>query len=141
MFIESKRHWFTNKTSTGLWIVDKVNFCYSLEDVARADGVKIPGITAIPAGEYDLIIDDSTRFKRPMPHILAVPRFDGVRIHWGNKDVETDGCPLLGFKRDPKFYPDQVLDSKRAFDKFFALLDAALKSGEKARIKITNEQL
>lgn len=137
MLVQLKRHWFTEKTSIGLVIVDGVHFCFSLEDVARADGVKIPKVTAIPAGEYELTIDDSTRFKRPMPHILDVPGFDGIRIHWGNRPEDTEGCPILGYEKNL----DAVWKSVKAFDDFFAKLDAAIKRGEKCSIKFTNEQL
>ena len=137
MNVQVKRHWFTEKSTTALWIVDGIHSCFSLEDVARAEGVKIPKVTAIPAGEYDLIIDDSQRFKRPMPHILDVPRFEGVRIHWGNRPEDTEGCPVLGYQKGL----DVVWDSVKAFDDFFAKLDAALKRGEKCSIKFTNEQL
>ena len=137
MLVQCKRHWYTDKTSIGLWIVDGIHFCFSLEDVARADGVKIPGITAIPAGEYDLTIDESKRFGRLMPHILDVPGFDGVRIHWGNRPEDTEGCPVLGYQKGL----DVIWDSVKAFDDFFAKLDAALKRGEKCSIKFTNEQL
>lgn len=137
MLVQVKRHWFTEKTSIGLVIVDGVHFCFSLEDVARADGVKIPKVTAIPAGEYDLTVDDSERFKRPMPHILDVPRFDGIRIHWGNRPEDTEGCPILGYEKNL----DVVWNSVKAFDDFFAKLDAAIKRGEKCKIRITNEQL
>lgn len=137
MIVLCKRKWFSEKTSIGLWIVDGITSCFTLEDVARAEGVKIPKVTAIQAGEYELVIDDSTRFKRPMPHILDVPRFDGVRVHWGNREVDTDGCIILGYEKGV----DAVWNSVKAFDDFFAKLDAAIKRGEKCSIKITNEQL
>ncbi len=137
MEILCKRKWFSEKTSIGLWIVDGVTSCFCLEDVARAEGVKIPKVTAIPAGEYDIIIDYSNRFKRLMPHILDVPRFEGIRVHWGNREVDTDGCPILGYEKGV----DSVWNSVKAFDDFFVKLDAALKRGEKCRIKITNEQI
>ena len=94
--------------------------CYTLEDVVRT-GPKVPGKTAIPAGDYKVIIDKSTRFKRDMPHVLDVPGFDGVRIHSGNTDADTEGCPLLGRTKGKDF----VGESKLAFDAFIPKLQVA----------------
>jgi hypothetical protein len=99
-------------------------FGYTLEDVVRE--VKIPKQTAIPPGRYKVIIDKSTRFKRLMPHILDVPEFEGVRIHAGNTDVDTEGCVLVGLTRDTDF----IGRSKVAFDLFFSLLTGWLKEDE-----------
>ena len=137
MEVKIKRHWFTPKTSIGLVIVDGLHFCFSLEDAARADGVKLPGITAIPAGEYDLTIDQSKRFNRLMPHILDVPRFEGIRIHAGNRPEDTEGCIILGYEKGE----DCVWSSLKAFNDFFGKLNEAIQRGEKCRIAITNEQL
>ena len=79
-----------NPTCTiGNMYVDGNYFAYTLEDVVRPDGVKVPNETAIPAGRYKVVISYSNRFKRRMPEILEVPMFSGIRIHGGNTDEQN----------------------------------------------------
>jgi hypothetical protein len=97
-------------------------FAYSLEDTDRRledGGIKIPKETAIPRGRYRVIIDWSNRFKRMMPHILDVPQFTGIRIHDGGviaEPIDTEGCPIVGYKRDPR---NNLLESNFAFFDLF----------------------
>lgn len=128
MLIEVKRFDFKDTYTTGRMYINNLYFCYTLEDVVR-EGKKVNGKTAIPIGTYDVIIDDSTRFGRPMPHILNVPNFTGVRIHAGNTSKDTEGCILLGHTYAGK---DFIGNSKSAFDVFFE----KLKEAKKATIKI-----
>jgi hypothetical protein len=75
----------------------------TLEDKDREledGGTKIDGDTAIPCGTYGLRLSMSNRFKRVMPEVLKVPGFSGVRIHGGNTEHDTLGCPLLGTSRN-----------------------------------------
>jgi len=117
---------FTESSTIGDFLINDEFFCYSLEDMVRENGVKIPSQTAIPEGRYKVIIDQSNRFKRAMPHILNVPNFEGIRIHNGNYTKDTEGCPLLGFTKSKDF----VGDSKNAFNKFFDKLYMALRDEE-----------
>ena len=137
VLLKIKRQWFTNETTIGTLSIDGVHFCYTLEDVARAEGVKIPKITCIPAGEYDVIIDFSQRFQRLMPHILWVHNFDGVRIHMGNFGIDTEACPLVGFERGD----NTIYKSKAAFAELFTRMTETIDKGEKIRLVITNEQI
>ena len=128
MKIKVKRYDFKDTYTVGRLYIDDVYFCYTLEDKVR-EGAKVNGQTAIPAGTYDVIIDDSARFGKPMPHILNVPNFTGVRIHAGNTSKDTDGCILLGHTYAGK---DFIGNSKLAYDVFFN----KLKEDKTATIKI-----
>lgn len=137
MKVEIHRHWFTRNSTSGVVKVDGVYSCFSLEDEARPDGVKIPGHTCIQPGEYLCVIDDSKRFGRPMPHLLGVTMFEGIRIHPGNNEANTEGCILVGYSRKP----DIVEDSRKAFDDLFSKMQAAVDRKEQIWVIITNEPL
>jgi hypothetical protein len=129
----------TLNSTAGTLIVDGVVECFTLEDVVRempgkpVSTWKLAGKTAIPTGAYQVIIDFSNRFQRPMPHVLNVPGFDGVRIHSGNTAADTEGCILLGKQRNGL---DDVIESRVAFAEFFPKLQAAINRGEQVSITI-----
>ena len=133
MDIEVTRKEFTDKSTIGEMYVDGTFECYTLEDVVRP--VKIKGITAIPAGSYEVVVSFSERFQRPLPLLLHVPNFDGVRIHPGNTDRDTEGCILVGKTKERDF----IGASKLAFEALFEKIQAALQR-EKIFIHITEER-
>lgn len=98
-------------------------FCDTLEDVVRdlEHEKKVYGKTSIPYGEYKVIINHSNRFNRDMPLLLDVPQFEGIRIHAGNTDADTDGCILLGYNKEK----GMVTNSIKTFTKFFDLLKSS----------------
>ena len=103
------RDTYTNLSTVGKLYVNGTFFCHTLEDVARAYGVKIKGETAIPQGEYLVDLSTSYRFKRIMPMIYTESNgyelksggisFKGIRIHGGNTHKNTDGCVLVAHNR------------------------------------------
>jgi hypothetical protein len=134
----------TPQSTPGKLYIDGVFYCYTLEDPVRErrndDGSlidvaawKIPGVTAIPSGRYAVIIDQSSRFKRLMPHILDVPGFDGIRIHPGNTSADTEGCVLVGQVRNSLY---DILQSKLAFNPLFTRLQATLGLNEQIFIDV-----
>lgn len=113
MKVEVKRIFKGTEYTIGKLFIDGNYYCDTLEDVVRTDK-KIPGKTAIPAGEYKVKVTWSPRFKRYLPEILNVPGFSGVRIHSGNTASETEGCLLLGLNKEK----GKVLNSKNAVEFF-----------------------
>ena len=135
MNIKLIRQIFTDKSTIGSLYIDDEFECYTLEDVVRPPGIKIPGTTAIPYGSYEVIIDYSNRFARNMPHLLNVPMFEGIRIHSGNTSSDTEGCILLGTLKGT----DRIYNSKIAFVRFYPKLEAALQEG-KVTLEITPQE-
>lgn len=82
MILSVKRTHGTHGYTHGKLSIDGEYFCETMEDQERT--TKVAGATAIPCGNYKVVVDMSTRFGRLMPHILNVPNFEGIRIHSGN---------------------------------------------------------
>jgi len=91
---------------------DKERFCYTLEDTVRPFGIKVKKETAIPATDdklYRLSVSFSSRFQRMMPIIYTESDkvtlkkdgkvFVGARLHGGNTHENTEGCPLVAYKK------------------------------------------
>lgn len=127
-----QRRYFEDNCTIGALSVDGVYECWVLEDVER--DIKIYGETAIPLGRYRIVIDYSNRFQRLLPHLLDVPGFSGIRIHPGNRAVDTHGCLLPGIDK----YADAVGHSVIAFGNLFHKLRAADAGGDLIHIEVTH---
>ena len=83
----------TNYT-IGRLLIDGVVQCYTLErEVIQKSEDRKP---AIPEGQYHVTINWSPHFQRDLPELLNVPGYEGIRIHCGNDDKDTEGCILVG---------------------------------------------
>jgi hypothetical protein len=120
---------FTEESTVGSLSVNGEHQCFTLEDKVRA--VKIPGKTAIPAGIYEVTITFSEKFKKPLPLLLNVPNFAGIRIHPGNTAADTEGCILVGTSQGV----NMVTGSRVAFKPLFEKIQVAL-AREKIFIQI-----
>lgn len=139
------RRWYSVRSTIGVLTLGEFS-CFTLEDVARAEGVKIPKETAIAAGRYPVVITRSERFSRKaskkaghsvdafLPEILDVPMFSGIRIHAANKAEDLEGCIAVGRSRAP----DWIGGSKLALADLLPRIEAAQPN---LWIVITNEPL
>lgn len=116
--------------TAGSLFIDDTWVCYTLEDKVRQ--VKIAGETAIPYGSYEVIITYSNRFKKPLPLLLNVPNFSGVRIHAGNTKENTEGCLLVGMDNGEDGF---LGDSRTAMSRIMPEIEDAIKAGEKVTIE------
>lgn len=136
-----------------LYIDDKY-FCDTLEDPDRGlDSSmstteivkkKIKGDTCIPYGKYVLTIDVvspkySNLSKYPyakvangkMPRVLGVKGFDGILIHAGNTQKDTEGCLLVGENK----VKGKVINSQATWQKLYNKLLTAKKQGQSLSIE------
>lgn len=144
-----ERKWFTTQSTIGELTVEGTDFkCYTLEDVARALGVKIYGQTAIPAACYKVKLTYSNRFKIELPLIYNTDDFKvddtmgavwaGIRIHPGNTHEDTDGCVLPGLKRGE----NAVYQSRNAMDELMKVVfDTPHKKQMEHELIIKNSQI
>ena len=137
MNLKLERYRSNDHATLGTLSLDGHLHCWTLEDVDRyleeKPDAKVAGATAIPRGTYNVIIDFSNRFQKPLPHVLDVPGFAGIRIHPGNKSADTEGCILVGGKPTG---PDFIPNSRATFDKLFALMESAESNGEPITLEV-----
>lgn len=114
--------------------------CDVLEDEMR----EVPGMdvslwkqhgkTAIPAGLYKIVLENSSRFGPETLTVKDVPGFQYIRIHGGNTQFDTEGCLLPGTRNTET----TVAGSQVALKALRALILPALKAGEEVLIEIFN---
>ena len=116
MKLELKRIFKCPYYTIGKLYLDGIYFSDTLEDCTRE--IKIANETAINTGTYQVIINHSNRFKRLMPLLVNVPKFEGVRIHSGNTAANTSGCILVGRNTST----GKLTESLVTFEKLFKIL-------------------
>lgn len=124
----------------GSLFIDDEFFCFTLEDIVRevpgqpVESWKVKGETAIPAGTYEVRRTFSQRFQKDMLQLMNVPGFEGVRIHSGNTNADTEGCILVGQEVNGEF----LLRSRLALGQLEQRVNTALDAGEFVAIEIIN---
>lgn len=116
---------FGVNATIGVLTVDGGPVCYTLEDADRlmVGLPKIKARTAIPAGQYPLAVTFSPRFKCQLPEIQDVPDFTGVRVHWGNRPEDTEGCLLVGVSANVRGW--FITESRKAFADCYGIFPQA----------------
>ena len=97
---------------------------------------KVKGETAIPAGTYEVLGTFSNRFQRDMLQLIDVPGFEGIRIHSGNTNADTEGCILVGQEINGEF----LIRSRAALIELEARTFAVFDAGGRVTIEIVSAQ-
>ena len=147
------RKWKKPYYTVGRMSIDGTVVCNTMEDVDRGldsdmpdwmiKNKKIPNVTAIPTGRYQVDMDTvSPRFskypfymevcKGKLPRLKNVKGFDGILLHCGADHSNSSGCLLLGLNKQI----GKLTDTKEAFKKVYALMKAAHDRGETIYITI-----
>ena len=135
------------KATAGELYIDGTFFSYTLEDEHRDK--KVAGETRIPSGTYDVDFNPNVtkltqKYRNRFEwfsyhiHIKDVPNFQGIYIHVGNYETQTEGCVLLG---DMVTYGKtlSVLQSVRAYKRFYPIVENALADDEKITLEIIDD--
>lgn len=126
----------------GELLVEGRRLCATLEDPVRevpgqpVDAWKVHGATAIPAGVYRLSLEQSPRFGPDTLTVNGVPGFTGVRMHAGNTEADTEGCPLLGLAIDAHGITPGT--SRPAVDLVRAVVRQALATDASVQLEVRN---
>lgn len=95
-------------------------------------------VSCIPAGTYPLRRTIYHKHGIPTFEVCGVPGRDRILIHPGNTEEDTQGCILLGLRRDKLWVTDEdsgqrvqkhaVLGSKQAFALWMESMDGITES-------------
>lgn len=102
IFMTLKREIRKGELTRGKLYINGKYFCDTLEDIYRGDDLidkKVQGETCIPNGHYRVTLRDFKN-KGLYPKLIEVPYFEGIYIHTGSSDKDTDGCILVGNYKD-----------------------------------------
>lgn len=152
MNIVIKRLYKKSDYTIGDLYINNQWFCNTLEDVDRGLKKEDPLSyimkykrfcnIAIPTGTYEITLDEvSPKFSKvekyktiqgKLPRLQDVPGFEGILIHIGNTNKDTEGCILVGKNR----LKGRVCESTDTFFKLYKTLQDAKNKGEEITIKI-----
>lgn len=153
MELTLKRIALKDTYTIGKLYVNGTYFCDTIEDKVRdlnKDGDlndvgegKIPSLTAIPYGKYEITLKvQSPKYslksnyswcKGYLPRLINVPHFEGILIHAGNTAEDSAGCIIVGENKVKGQVINSMVTLKRLY---YSSLKEALDRNEKIWIKI-----
>lgn len=145
MEIVVTRRWQGKNSTLSTLTVDGKSHHFCLEDTDRGlrqdqpDSIakeKIHGRSAIPTGRYQVKITYSNRFRKQLPILMDVSGFAGIRIHSGNRHVDTEGCLLPGMTYWKDGLDYVVGTSRTACERLQSAIAKALGEGEEVWIVV-----
>lgn len=140
MNLSAKRFSFQEKCTISHFEIDgEDSGLFTLEPKVRevvgqpVTSWKVLGHTAIPVGTYEVVVNFSNHFQKELPELLNVPGFEGVRIHPGNTDLDTEACLLTGTTWTGGDFIGHSVD---AFNDLFGKIKAEIAGGKKVYITV-----
>ena len=154
MNIEVKRIFNCSTYCISHIYIDGKYICDGIEDTDRMldddmseeyiKSKKVYGKTAIPTGKYKMIINMvSPKFSKnkyymklcngKLPRLYYVKGFSGILWHKGNTANDSAGCLILGYNK----IKGKVIDSQKAFETVYHMLDVANRIGENIWVTYT----
>lgn len=138
------------------WLVFTLEDCVRIDNplTVEDEGAKVPTRTAIPAGRYRLTLENSPRFgldtitltdpcwETPGDVGLAPdgkPLFTSIRVHGGNDEKDTEGCILVGTKRNLNAAVKPFIwNCQPALNQLRKIVQEQTKLGEEVWLKVKN---
>jgi len=84
-------------------------------------------------------IKDIFKWKHELIHVKNVPNFDSILWHWGNTDLDTHGCYIVGSVFGKTKGRDGVLNSRKKYTEIYPIIFRAIKKGIVKVTYIDNE--
>lgn len=145
MELTVKRFSDNGESTLGLFFINDVFVCYTLEDEKREH--KVPGETRIPNGTYPVRLRAEggfhnrykkkygAQFHKGMLHVQEVPNFEFILIHTGNTDNHTAGCLLVGDQANNNLIKEGFIGrSVQAYKRIYSEIRDSLLCGEEVFI-------
>lgn len=154
--ITVQRYSFHKNWTISKHLISGALYGFGVEDEIRA--VKVKGETAIPYGTYPLSIRQSPKFsssfywndktgklieakeyaalkdktgwrQHDLIWVQNVPGFEYVLIHWGNTDLDTDGCYIVGSAVGVVKGREGVINSRKHYIRLYEKVYPSIKKG------------
>lgn len=139
------RKFFKETYTIGRFYNENMFLCSTLEDKVRdlkdlnkdkdfndMNEGKVYGQTAIPEGRYQVIVSHSPKLKRRLPLLLNVLGFEGIRIHAGKNERNTEGCILVGDNKEK----GKLLNGGYWEGFIIAMIDSEIEKGNKVFLTV-----
>lgn len=135
------------------WYINGQYFCDGIEDTDRGLSddmplsdirrIKVAGKTAIPTGKYQVTLKiKSPKYSQKgfymgfcggyMPRLLKVKGFEGILIHSGNSERDTEGCLICGQNK----VVGKVVNSLETWKKLYQMMKEADDKNEMITVTI-----
>lgn len=70
------------------------------------------------------------KWEHELIHVVGVPNFSSILWHWGNSDLDTHGCYIVGSVFGKTGNRDGVVNSRKKYTEIYPFIWRALKLGE-----------